>query len=89
MIWSVSLCECVSVGANVSMSGCLSVLACAWVCVCVCVPVPKGWCNFITHGVVSFHFVLPVMGPPHLFFSSIPMMAPRVRVGRLWKAERS
>ena len=45
----------------------VSVLACAWVCVCV--PVPKGWCNFITYGVVSFHFVLLDIGPPHLFFS--------------------
>ena len=34
----------------------------------VCVPVPKGWCNFITYGVVLFHLVLPVIGPPHLFF---------------------
>ena len=75
MIRSVSWCERVSVGASVSIRVCLIVLACAWVCVCVCVHVRKGWCNFITFGVVSFHIVLPDIGPPHLSFFSILAIA--------------
>ena len=48
---------------------------CVWAFVCLCVPLLQGWCTFIKYGVLSFHLVLHDIGAPHLFFSSILLMA--------------
>ena len=73
-------CGCVSVcfGVCVGIIMCVCVCARVRVCVCVfvCVPVPKGWCNVITRGVVSFQVVLHDIGQRHLFFCSILMRVP-------------
>ena len=45
-----------SVGASVRMSGCLSVLACAWVCVCACAE-RMVQCYHVTYAVLRSSFV--------------------------------
>ena len=59
----------------VSVSVSVNVCLCVWVFACLCVPLLQGWCTFTKYGVLSFHLVLHDIGLPHLFFSSILMMA--------------